>query len=228
TLHHIIADGLSVALLLNELDAFYQALTHDRRPHLPDLTLQYADFAEWERRTLGHEGDYGKQIEFWQKQLSGTLPVLELPTDRTRPAFQSFNGSNVFFDLPAVLAQELADMGRQEGATFFMTLLAAFQVLLQRYSGADDLVIGTPVAARNPREVQPLIGSFLNMAALRCDLSGDPTFIELLRRTRATVLEAFSNSDLPFDAMMKHLKFERDPSRNPVFQVILQVLPAMT
>jgi amino acid adenylation domain-containing protein len=226
-LHHIVADGLSIALLLNELDVCYRAFTLGQRPHLPDLALQYADFAEWERRTLGNEGANNKQIEFWQKRLSSALPVLELPTDKMRPAFQSFRGSNVFFDIPPVEAQQLADLGRREGATFFMTLLAAFQVLLQRYSGAEDFVIGTPVAARNPREVQPLIGNFLNMAALRCDLSGDPTFVELLRRTRAIVLEAFSNSDLPFDAMMKHLKFERNPSRNPVFQVLLQVLPAM-
>ena len=106
-----------------------------------------------------------------------------------------------------------------------MTLLAAFQLLLQRYSGADDIVIGTPIGARTPQELEPLIGNILNMAALRCDVSGDPTFIELLRRTRDTTLNAYSNSDLPFEAMMKHLTFERDPSRNPIFQVLLQVLP---
>ena len=129
-----------------------------------------------------------------------------------------------FSTFPHALAQDLRSLGAREGCTFFMTLLAAFQVLLQRYSGADDIIIGTPVAARTPRELEPLIGNFLNMAALRCDLSGNPTFIELLRRSRDTTLDAFSNSDLPFEAMIKHLKFERDPSRNPIFQVVLQVL----
>jgi fengycin family lipopeptide synthetase B len=241
-LHHIIADGLSIALLLNELDEFYRAYTRvgvhalacspegtlKREHQPPELPVQYADFASWERRTLANEAAYARQIEFWQKRLSGTLPVLELPLDKPRPAFQSFKGSNIFFKIPAAQAEELAVLGRREGATFFMTLLAAFQVLLNRYSGADDLIIGTPVAARNPREVHPLIGNFLNMVALRCDLSDDPTFVELLRRTRTTVLDAFSNSDLPFEAMMKHLKFERDPSRNPIFQAVLQVLSATT
>jgi amino acid adenylation domain-containing protein len=224
-LHHIVGDGLSIGLLLNELDRFYRGFTAGDEPRAPELAIQYADFALWQRCTLANEAAYRTQIEFWQKQLGGTIPVLELPTDQARPPFQSFHGSNVFFNIAAAQAQNLTCLGRREGATFFMTLLAAFQVLLQRYSGADDLVIGTPLAARNPRDVQSLIGNFLNMVALRCDLSGDPTFVELLRRTRATVLDAFSNSDLPFEAMMKHLRFERDPSRNPIFQVVLQVLP---
>ena len=193
-------------------------------PRPPELTVQYGDFALWQRNMMVNEAAYAKQIEFWQKQLSGTLPVLELPADRPRPVLQSFNGSNVFFNIPTALAQDLKSLGEREGCTFFMTLLAAFQALLQRYSGVEDIVIGTPVAARTPSELEPLIGNFLNMASLRCDLSGDPTFIELLRRSRDTTLNAFSNSDLPFEAMMKHLKFERDPSRNPIFQVLLQVL----
>src|SRR2546430_1561973 len=175
-----------------------------------------------------NEAAYAKQIEFWQKQLGGTLPVLELPADRPRPALQSFNGSNVFFNVPTALVKDLKSLGAREGCTFFMTVLAAFQVLLQRYSRAEDIVIGTPVAARNPGELAPLIGLILNMAALRCDLSGNPTFIELLRRSRNTTLDAFSNGDLPFEVLTQHLKFERDPSRNPVFQVVLQVLASAT
>jgi amino acid adenylation domain-containing protein len=222
--HHIVADGLSVGLMLGELDTFYRAFIGggDLRP--PDLAVQYGDFAQWQRETLANEAPYANQIEFWRKQLSGGLPILELPRDMPRPTLQSFKGSNVFFNIPTSLAEDLRHLGAREGCTFFMTLLAAFQVLLQRHSGADDMVIGTPVAARTPREIEPLIGNFLNMAALRCDLSGNPTFIELLRRTRDTALNAFSNSDLPFEAMMKHLTFERDPSRNPIFQVLLQVL----
>ena len=211
--------------MLDELDTFYRAFTGGGDPRPPDLAVQYADFAQWQRQTLADEAAYANQIEFWRKQLGGGLPVLELPGDMPRPALQSFKGSNVFFDIPASLAEDLRLLGAREGCTFFMTLLAAFQVLLQRYSGADDMVIGTPVGARTPRELEPLIGNFLNMAALRCNLSGNPTFIELLRRTRDTTLNAFSNSDLPFEAMVKHLTFERDPSRNPIFQVLLQVLP---
>ncbi len=225
-LHHIVADGLSIGLLLDELDKFYRAFTGggDLRP--PALAVQYADFAQWQRQTVASDATtYVNQIEFWRKQLGGKLPVLELPRDRARPALQSFEGSNLFFNIPQALAQDLRLLGAREGCTVFMVLLAAFEVLLQRYSGAEDIVIGTPVATRTPPEVEPLIGNFLNMAALRCDLSGNPTFVELLRRSRETTLDAFSNNDLPFEALMKHLKFERDPSRNPIFQVVLQVLP---
>jgi amino acid adenylation domain-containing protein len=226
--HHIAIDGLSFALLLNELDKFYGASTRGGAPRLPALAVQYADFAAWQQRALADESAYAGQIEFWRKELGGTLPVSELPADKPRPAFQSFKGANVFFSIPAALAQELRALGAREGCTVFMTLLAAFQVLLHRYSGAADLVIGTPVSARTPPEVEPLIGNFLNMAALRCDLAGDPSFIQLLRRSRDAALNAFSNSDLPFGALLKHLKFERDPSRNPIFQVLLEVLPWTT
>jgi len=222
-LHHIVADGLSIGPLLNELDTFYRAFTEGGEPRPPELGVQVGDFALWQRQTNADEASHAKRIEFWRKQLGGTLPVLELPRDRPRPAFQSFNGSNVFFDIPNALAQDLRSLGAREGCTLFMTVLAAFQVLLKRYSGAEDIVIGTPIAAR-PLELEPLIGNFLNMAALRCDLSGDPAFTELLRMSRDTTLNAFSNSDLPFEAMVTHLKFERDPSRNPIFQVLLQLL----
>ncbi len=223
-LHHIVADGLSIGLLLDELDAFYRAFTQGGDPQPRAMALQYADFAAWQRRTLATEAAYTKQIEFWRRQLGGTLPVLELPRDFSRPSVQSFDGSNVFIHIPTALARELKSLGAREGCTFFMTVLAAFEVLLQRHADAEQVVVGTPVGARTPSELEPLIGNFLNMAALRCDLSGDPTFVELLRRSRETTLDAFSSSDLPFEAMMEHLPFARDPSRNPVFQVMLQVL----
>jgi amino acid adenylation domain-containing protein len=227
-MHHIVADGLSIGLMLDELDTFYRAYSRGEVPRPPDLVIQYADFAHWQRRTLADETAYTNQIEFWRKQLGVGHPVLELPSDMPRPTLQSFKGSNVFFNIPTSLAEDLRLLGAREGSTFFMTVLAAFQVLLHRYSGSEDMVIGTPVGARTPRELQPLIGNFLNMVALRCDLSGNPTFTELLRRTRETTLTAFSNSDLPFEAMLKHLTFQRDPSRNPIFQTILQVLPTKT
>jgi amino acid adenylation domain-containing protein len=222
-LHHIVADGLSVGLMLQELDAFYRAFTGGGDPHPPALTVQYADFAHWQRHAMTDDA-YTGQIEFWRKQLQGKLPVLELPADMPRPPFQSFLGSNVFFRIPKALAEDLRSVGAGEECTFFMTMLAAFQALLHRYSGAEDVIIGTPVATRSHRQVEPLIGNFLNMVALRGDLSGDPTFVELLRRSRNSALDAFSNSDLPFEGMVNNLKFNRDSSRNPVFQAMLQVL----
>ncbi|PYK01941.1 MAG: hypothetical protein DME23_02925 [Verrucomicrobia bacterium] len=226
-LHHTVADGLSTALLLNEVDMFYRAFTEGGEPHPRELTVQYADFALWQHRTMADEAAYARKTEFWRKQLGGSLPILQLPSDKSRPTFQSFKGSNVFFNIPAALTQDLRSLGAREERTFFTIVLAAFQVLLHRYSGAEDIIIGTPVAARTPAELEPLIGLILNMVPLRCDLSDDPAFIDLLRRTGDTVLDAFSN-DLPLEVVMKHLKFERDPSRNPIFQVALQVLSTNT
>ena len=223
--HHIVVDGLSIGLMLDELNTFYRIFTGSGDPHPSDLTVQYADFALWQRQAITN-GSYASQVEFSRSQLHGKLPVLELPCDRPRPTFQSFEGSNVFFELPQTLVQEVSSLGAREECTFFMTVLAAFQVILQRYSGAEDILIGTPITGRTPSDVEPLIGNFLNMAALRCDLSGDPTFSKVLRRSRETTLNAFSHADLPFEAMVENLKFERDPSRNPIFQVMLQVMPA--
>ncbi len=223
-LHHIVADGLSMRPLMDELDTFYRAFTEGGEPRPPELAVQYGDFAEWQRNALADDAAHAKQIAFWREQLGGTLPVLELPGDRPRPATQSFAGSNVFFEIPAPLARSVKAFGERQRCTFFMTMLAAFQVLLRRYSGAEDIVIGTPVAIRTASELDPLIGLFLNMVALRCDVSDNPTFVELLGRSRDVTLNAFSNGDVPLEALMKHLKFERDPSRNPIFQVALQVL----
>ena len=168
--HHIVVDGMSIGLMLDELNTFYRIFTGGGDSHPSDLAVQYADFALWQRQAIA-KGSYASQVEFSRSQLHGKLPVLELPCDRPRPAFQSFEGSNVFFDLPNALVREVSSLGAQEGCTFFMTVLAAFQVLLQRYSGAEDILIGTPITSRTPSEVEPLIGNFLNMAALRCDLS---------------------------------------------------------
>lgn len=222
-MHHILADGLSVGLLFTELDAFYRAIKHGGTAPVPELTVQYGDFAAWQQQS--NEAVHPAQIEFWQAQLGGDLPVLELATDHSRPALQSFRGSNVFCSIPATLTQELKAIGGREGCTLFMTLLAAFTVLLQRYSGAEEMVIGTPVSTRGPAGFEPLIGNFLNMTALRCDLSGDPTFVELLRRSRKTTLDAISNSNVSFETVMQLLQLDRDPSRNPVFQALFELLP---
>lgn len=222
-LHHIVVDGISIELILNEVDAFYRAFTNGQDPHLPTPKIQYADFALWQRQTV-ESATYDDQLRFWQNQLAGELPVLELPADFPRPHLQSFKGSNAFLQLPDALVQKLNALATGEGCTFFMAILAAFQVLLCRYSGANEIVIGTPIALRNTAEFRTLIGNCLNMVALRCDLSGDPDFVELLRRSRDTALNAFSNADLPFEQLMNHLKIDRNPNRNPVFQVMLQVL----
>jgi len=221
--HHIIADGLSVGLLLSEVGTFYRAFALGSYPNVPELDIQYADFAHWERQSLADEAAYADKFNFWQQQLGPGLPISELPGDKTRPALQSFAGSSVFFHVSGSLVQDLISLGALERCSLFITFLTAFQVLLQRYSGAEDIVIGTPMSARTDGELEPLIGNFLNMAALRCDLSGDPSFLELLRRSRNTTLSAFSNISLPFGAMIKKLKFERDPSRNPIFQVMIEV-----
>jgi amino acid adenylation domain-containing protein len=225
-LHHIVADGLSLRLMLDELDRHYQVFTGSRHDDRLDLRIQYADFALWQRQTVAAK-NYVDEIAFWRRQLHGTLPVLELPADLPRPVVQSFKGSNIFFEIPKALAQDLAALGAREGCTLFTTLLAAFQVLLQRYSGADDLVIGTPLAVRTPTE-EPLIGNFLNMIPLRCDLSGDPTFLRVLRRTRRMTLHVFAKAGLPFEMIVENVTFQRDPSRNPIFQVMFEVLPAVT
>ena len=225
-LHHIAGDGISLRLMLGELDRHYRAFTGSGNDDLPDLDVQYADFAAWQREIIAKKS-FAREITFWQQKLHGPLPVLELPADLQRPVVQSFKGSNVFFEIRKTLADDLAALGAREGCSLFTTLLAAFQVLLQRYCGADDLVIGTPVSMRVPAEVDPLIGNFLNMIPLRCDLSGDPTFVQVLRRTRGMTLHAFSRATLPFEKIVENVTFQRDPSRNPIFQVMFEVLPDM-
>jgi amino acid adenylation domain-containing protein len=227
TLHHVVADGLSIGVMLDEVDLFYRAFTGSGQGPLPELAVQYADFASWQRRALPTKAR-DDQIAFWRRQLSGRLPVLELPNDLPRAPAQSFKGSNVFFDIPSDLIQGLSALGAREGCTLFTTLLAALQVLLQRYSGSDEILIGTPVSMRTPCELEPLIGNFINMVALRCDLKANPTFLQILRRTRRMMNHAFSKASLPFQTVVESLTFERDISRNPIFQAMLDVLPKLS
>ena len=227
TLHHIVADGWSLGLIWNELNGLYIGYVNGTAPHLETLPIQYADYAVWERKEA-LRGSYPEQLAHWQNQLKGPLPVLELPLDKSRPAIQSLStGSNQFVFLHKRLHEELQAIAVQEGCTFFMVILAALQVLLHRYSGAEDIVIGTPIASRNRIEMERLVGYFINMIALRGDVSGDPTFVELLRRAKETTLGAFSNQDLAFETIVENLDFKRDLSRNPVFQVMLQVSPGI-
>ncbi len=226
TMHHIISDGWSQTILLNELGALYEAAVAGRTSPLPELSIQYADFAVWQREWLKGEV-LDQQLEYWRKHLAGAPPSLELPTDRPRPTRQSFNGARESFALSRDLSARLVELSRREGATLFMTLLAAFYVLLYRYTGEPDIVVGTPVANRNRQELEPLIGFFVNTLALRADLSGDPTFRELLAQVREVSLGAYAHQDLPFEMLVEELSPIRDWSRNPLFQVLfaLQNMP---
>ncbi|MDR3637955.1 MAG: amino acid adenylation domain-containing protein [Isosphaeraceae bacterium] len=218
-LHHIVADGWSLGVLLRELATLYTAFTRGGPSPLPELALQYADYAAWEREWLRGE-NLAEQLAYWKAQLEGAPAELELPLDRPRPAEQRFRGPSEPFVLAAPLAQGLRALGRREGTTLFMTLLAAFQALLYRYTRQTDLVIGTAVANRNRVDVEGLIGLFVNTLALRTDLSGDPTFGQLLRRVREVALAAFTHQDLPFEKLIEELRLVRDTARTPLFQVM--------
>jgi non-ribosomal peptide synthetase component F len=196
---------------------------------LPELPVQYADFALWQRHWLLEGPRLNAQFSYWMRQLAG-LPTLELPTDRPRPTTQSFRGGHQAFELPASVGQGLRSLAEKEGATLFMVLLAAFALLLRRESGQEDVVVGTDVAGRTQRELEDLIGFFINQLVLRVDLSGDPTFRELLGRVREVTLDAYSNQDLPFDRLVTALQADRDLSRTPLLQVklVLQNAPEET
>ena len=225
TMHHIISDGWSLGLLIGEMGAFYAAALAGAEAAPPELPLQYADFASWQRRWLQGEV-LEAQLDYWRRQLEGMRP-LQLPTDLPRPAARTLRGAHVRLTLPAPLTESLKELGRREGATLFMTLLAAFAALLRRRARQDEIVVGADVANRNRAEVEGLIGFFVNQLVMRLDLSGNPTFRELLERARAVTLGAYVHQDTPFDQVVKALKPERDPSRAPLFQVklVLQNAP---
>jgi amino acid adenylation domain-containing protein len=226
TMHHIVADLWSMAVAVQEMMALYQAFRAGAPPALPELPIQYADYATWQRKKL--EGDaLAKDLAYWKKALEGAPPVLELPTDRPRPAVQTSRGGSRPFELPGSLASQVRALSQREGATPFMTLLAVFQVLLHRYSNQDDVVVGTPIANRSRPEIERLIGFFVNTLAVRTDLSGNPSFRELLARVRQTCLGAYAHQDLPFERLVEELHPQRDLSRSPVFQVsfIYQNIP---
>ncbi len=228
TLSHSIADGWSTSVLVRDLAAFYGALCSGQPVALNPLPIQYADFAVWQRQQL--QGDKLDQLlAYWKAQLSGELPVLDLPSDRPRPPFQTFNGARLNRTLPAALSAALRNLAQQEEVTLFMLLLAAFQAFLLRYSGQDDVIVGSPIANRNRRELEELIGFFVNTLVLRSDLSGNPRFRDLLRRVRETCLNAYAHQDLPFERLVEELRLPRDLSRSPLFQVlfVLQNTPQL-
>ncbi|HEX3127631.1 MAG TPA: amino acid adenylation domain-containing protein, partial [Thermoanaerobaculia bacterium] len=220
--HHIVADGWSFGVLFRELAALYGGFRERRSPSLPSLPplpIRYADFAAWQRdRMRGKVLE--EQLSYWREKLAGAPPVLELPLDRVRPAAQSHRGRRVLADLPPALAARLRELSRKEGVSPFMTLLAAFQLLMSRLSGQDDVVVGAPSAGRSRPEVEGLVGVFLNTLVLRTDLSGDPTFRELLARVRDVVLGAYRYQEIPFERLLEELQPERQLSRTPIFQVM--------
>ncbi|HVG07843.1 MAG TPA: condensation domain-containing protein [Thermoanaerobaculia bacterium] len=218
TLHHIVCDGWSMGLLLREVGQLYGDLAARRPSRLPELPIQCADFAVWQRAWLAGER-LQEQLGYWVERLAGAPPLLKLPTDRPRPVAQRFRGGSKSRLLPASFAESIRVLGRCEEASLFMTLLAAFKALLHAYTGLCDLCIGSPVAGRNRAEVEGLIGFFANMLVLRTDMSGDPSFRELLSRVRATSLTAFSHQDVPFDFLVETLRPDRDSSYGPLVQV---------
>ncbi|MEH2118253.1 non-ribosomal peptide synthetase [Nostoc sp.] len=249
-LHHIVADGWSIGVLIRELGILYTAFAEDQRclttsdsrssepsqpplrllsksTSLPELPIQYADFAQWQREWLQGVGANGcsplqTQLAYWQKQLEG-ISVLNLPTKQLRPAVPSYRGAKQFLELPHSLTQALEALSYQEGVTLFMTMLAAFQTLLYRYTQQEDIVVGSPIANRNRSELEGLIGFFVNSLVLRTDFSGKPTFRELLNRVKEVTLGAYSHQDLPFEKLVEELHPERDLSRNPLFQVVFSL-----
>lgn len=220
TMHHMISDGWSSSILLNEVTTLYQAFVKGEPSPLADLPLQYADFAAWQRQYLDEAG-LEPHLHYWRRQLADAPPALELPLDRPRRAAQSFSSETQPLSFSPEVVAALKSLSRQEGATLFMTLLAAFQTLLSRYSGQDDIVIGSPVANRNRAETENLIGFFVNTLVLRTDLSGNPTFLDLLRRVRETTLEAYAHQDLPFEKLVQEIQVKRDLSRTPLFQALM-------
>jgi amino acid adenylation domain-containing protein len=223
TLHHIAADGWSLEILMQELTTLYSAFSQRKPSPLPDLPIQYADFAVWQRNYL--QGDiFTRQLDYWKVQLANAPELLQLPTDYPRPPQESFQGARIPLEIDANLTQQLRQLSQKQGTTLYMILLAAFQVLMYRYSGQTDVVVGSPIANRNRQEIEPLIGFFVNTLAMRADLSGvdgkPPSFLEVLAQVKQTAQAAYDCQDLPFEKLVGELHRERSVSIQPLFNVV--------
>ena len=225
-MHHIVSDGWSMGVFFQELATLYKAFSKGERSPLTEPSIQYADFSVWQREWLQGE-ELEKQLSYWKERMRASLPVLQLPADRSRPATATYTGSTQTFVLPDELSRTLKALSQEQGVTLYMLLLAAFKVLLMRYSGQTDIIVGSPISNRVHRELEGLIGFFVNNLVLRTDLAGDPSFVELLRRVREVCLGAYAHPDLPFEKLVQELHLERDMSYNPLFQVmfVLQNAP---
>ncbi|MDX6574140.1 MAG: hypothetical protein QOE96_93, partial [Blastocatellia bacterium] len=227
TLHQIIFDGVSLySVFLPELANLYEAFVKGDPSPLPEPPIQYADFAHWQREQTQDEA-VSDELAYWKRKLAGAPAALDLPTDHTRPAIQTFRGRQLSFKFSQTLSEALKALSRREGTTLFMTLLAAFQTMLHRYTDQDDLVVGTVTTSRKRSEFDDMLGFFLNTLVLRTDLSGDPTFRELLGRVRAVTVDALSHDNVPFHRLVKELELERDLGRNPLFQVMFVFEPPL-
>jgi Non-ribosomal peptide synthetase modules and related proteins len=221
TLHHIASDGWSLTVLPKELSAIYTATLLEKSSPLPELPIQYADFAVWQKNYL--QGvTLETQLSYWKQKLQN-LPQLQLPTDHPRPAVETFNGAGIPINIPAALTSKVKKLSQNQGTTLFMTLLAVFKVLLSRYSGQESIAVGTPIANRNRREIEGLIGFFVNSLVMYTDLGGNPSFTEVLNRVKQTALEAYGHQDIPFEKLVEELQPERALSQNPLFQVMFAV-----
>ena len=219
TVHHIISDGWSMSLLMRELTALYDAFSRGESSPLPELPVQYADYAVWQREWLQGEV-LDQHMKYWREQLQGAPPVLELPTDHPRPAVQSLRGRMLHRQISDDLREQLQAVGRREGLTLYMSVLAAFVVVLARYSGEHEIVVGTPIAGRTRREIEGLIGFFVNTLVLRTRVDEQESVQQLLGRVRETCLGAYTHQDVPFEQLVEELQPERDLSRQPLFQVM--------
>lgn len=222
SMHHIVSDGWSTGVLMRELSTLYAAYLRGRPSPLQELPIQYADYAIWQRQWLRGER-LAEQLEYWKTQLRSAPPELELPTDRPRPPMESFKGATLKFELPGKMCEALKELALRERATLFMVCLAAYQILLARWSGKQDIVIGSPVAGRADPQVEGLIGFFINTIVLRAEVSEQLTFRQLLAHDRELTLDAYAHQDVPFEALVKELRPDRDLSRQPVFQVSLSL-----
>lgn len=218
-MHHIVSDGWSLGVLIREMAALYESFSSGKPSPLPDMPIQYADFAIWQRQWL--QGQVLEdQISYWKRKLGDNLASLELPADRPRPSAPTHKGAQQSFSLPQSLSASIKDLSQRENTTLFMTLLALFQTLLYAYSRQQDIVLGTDIANRKRVEVEGLIGFFVNMLVLRTDMSGNPTFLELLKRVREVTLEAYANQDVPFEKLVEELQPNREAGSTPLFQTV--------
>ena len=218
-IHQIVNDGWSLSVFLREMVEAYEAFSNGRRPDLPELPVQYADFAIWQRERFQEEA-LAPHLRYWKQQLSGELSVLELPADHSRPAVPSFRGARHYLEFSGPLIWRLKDLCQREEATLFMLFLAAFKTLIYRYTGLEDIMLGFPFARRNQVETENLIGIFINPLVLRTDMSGDPTFVELLAQVRKVALDAYAHQDLPFEKLVETLHPHRELSHAPLFQIL--------
>lgn len=222
TMHHIVSDGWSAGVIIREIAALYSAFAQGKPSPLAELKIQYVDFAAWQRKWF--EGPVlEEQLDYWKKKLANPPGLLELPTDRPRPAVQTLRGARRNFEFPLHLFNEIKKIGQKEGTTLYMTLLAAFQALLARYSGQEDICVGTPIANRQRAEIEDLIGFFVNTLVMRADLSGSPSFRNLLSQVKQSAIEAYAAQDVPFERLVDELQPERDQSHTPLFQVMFTV-----